>query len=382
VTRLEKVKIVEEPAVYRSGMSNFHQSARSSSQSENKLVARVKPSPVSGPPHLRVLAGKCFSLIYNGYKYEFCPFHNVTQKEQAVRWNAFAGILGVWREWVIVNNTFEGMLLSNGDMCPGENPRQTKVFLRCGDHNKVLSVVEPTMCYYEMRFETPLACPIDAFLVYPVLSPEGQKEWEQIEEALYREELTTQGYNKYRRRLFQKENFIPPDRSEKEKREEEKEVMAAVEEVINLHPGGSNAQKNSTFHSKEQCAKAYSDLLAEVQRLRKQLNISNEPAPSNNSLRRSKNDPEELIKLSQSNVTDKLRTSVSNNLLPTLKGEVGDRRVTKNKTSKATRHDKQDKSHVNNLRGDPGAVMNRIIKSGDNRERKHVKTKLNKGGEF
>ena len=92
-------------------------------------------------------------------------------------------------------------------------------------------------------------------LVYPVLSPEGQKEWEQIEEALYHEELTTQGYNKYRRRLFQKENFIPPDRSEKEKREEEKEVMAAVEEVINLHPGGSNAQKNSTFHSKEQCAK-------------------------------------------------------------------------------------------------------------------------------
>ena len=33
----------------------------------------------------------------------------------------------MWREWVIVNNTFEGMLLSNGDMCPGENPRQTKV---------------------------------------------------------------------------------------------------------------------------------------------------------------------------------------------------------------------------------------------------------------
>jgi len=38
VTRLEKVKIVEEPAVYRSGMSNFHQSARSSSQSENKVL--------------------------------------------------------------------------------------------------------------------------------------------------------------------------------------------------------------------------------------------------------------------------------------------------------------------------------------------------------
>ena len=38
------------------------------------------------------------------------------------------------------------------------------MFLRCGDQNKVLSVVEPTMCQYELRFETHLACPIDAFL--------------------------------------------------------------------------------------------------------------------------------------------------------------------------------------------------------------------------
>ena len=34
----------------------------------------------------------------------------------------------------------------------------------CGNQNKVLSVVEPMMCQYELRFETPLACPIDAFL--------------------------------------------------------------------------------------------------------------------------------------------------------------------------------------------------------------------------
>ena len=39
-----------------------------------------------------------------------------------------------------------------------------QVFLRCGDHNKVISVEEPTICHYELRFETPLACPIDAFL--------------------------------------------------------------------------------------------------------------------------------------------------------------------------------------------------------------------------
>ena len=27
-----------------------------------------------------------------------------------------------------------------------------------------MSVVEPTICHYELRFETPLVCPIDALL--------------------------------------------------------------------------------------------------------------------------------------------------------------------------------------------------------------------------
>ena len=36
-------------------------------------------------------------------------------------------LASVWREWVILNNTFEAMFLANGDMCPGNIPRQTKV---------------------------------------------------------------------------------------------------------------------------------------------------------------------------------------------------------------------------------------------------------------
>ena len=39
----------------------------------------------------------------------------------------FVYFTSVWKEWIIVNNTFEAMLLANGDMCPGEKPRQTKV---------------------------------------------------------------------------------------------------------------------------------------------------------------------------------------------------------------------------------------------------------------
>ena len=35
--------------------------------------------------------------------------------------------ISVWKEWIIVNNTFQAMFLANGDVCPGEKPRQTKV---------------------------------------------------------------------------------------------------------------------------------------------------------------------------------------------------------------------------------------------------------------
>ncbi|XP_068760877.1 N-acetylglucosamine-1-phosphotransferase subunit gamma-like isoform X2 [Montipora capricornis] len=364
-----KVKIVEEPAVYRTGMNNYYQGARTSSLNENKLVARVKPSPVSGPPHLRVLAGKCFSLTYNGYKYEFCPFYNVTQKEQAVRWNAFAGILGVWKEWVIVNNTFEAMLLANGDMCPGEKPRQTKVKLMCGNQNKVLSVVEPMMCQYELRFETPLACPIDAFLVYPALSQEGKKEWEQIEEALYREEITLQGYNKYRRRLFQKEIFIPPDKSEKEVKKEEEVVSEAVEQALSSNIGN--------IHSALKTA-AYNDLLAELQRLRNQLGIGSHlqgvnrtELASNNSLI---NSPDKLEGRGfvKSNMTAPTNLTNGSHLPSTLKGK----RVKSVAKETATELTTQNK---NNLRGDNGILLH---PRDHHKDRKTVKSKLSKSGEF
>ena len=93
------------------------------------------------------------------------------------------------------------------------------------------------------------------FLVYPVLSPEGQKEWEQIEEALYREELTMQGYNKYRRVLFQKENLIPQDGTENEKPSDDKKDTEALVGAMSSDAGDHTAQKSDNFHSKEDCSK-------------------------------------------------------------------------------------------------------------------------------
>ena len=95
--------------------------------------------------------------------------------------------------------------------------------------------------------------------MYPALSLEGKKEWEKIEEALYHEEITLQGYNKYRLRLFQKENFIPPDKSDKEIMKEEKAISQEVEQALSSNIANSHsavkAASGSEFHSKAECAK-------------------------------------------------------------------------------------------------------------------------------
>ena len=93
--------------------------------------------------------------------------------------------------------------------------------------------------------------------VFPALTQEGQKEWEGIEEALYRDELTLQGYHKYRRRLFQKERLIPPDRTDKEVKEEEKQVTNTVENLLSNRKGEDTARGISTFQSIEQCSEVF-----------------------------------------------------------------------------------------------------------------------------
>ncbi|XP_060777104.1 N-acetylglucosamine-1-phosphotransferase subunit gamma isoform X2 [Neoarius graeffei] len=184
-----KMKIVEEPNTF--GLNN-HLLLQGS-----RLQARVSPSPMSGPPHLFRLAGKCFSYTESMYKYDFCPFHNVTQHEQSFRWNAYSGILGIWQEWEIENKTFTAMWMREGDSCGTKN-RQTKVLLTCGNSSRLARVSEPETCVYFLTFETPLVCHAHSLLVYPVLSEKLQKEWDEIEQARYEELITEQELEKQR----------------------------------------------------------------------------------------------------------------------------------------------------------------------------------------
>ncbi|XP_012694351.2 N-acetylglucosamine-1-phosphotransferase subunit gamma [Clupea harengus] len=216
-----KMKIVEEPNTF--GLNN-HFLAQGT-----RLQARTNPSPVIGPPHLHHLAGKCFSYIESTYKYEFCPFHNITQHEQTFRWNAYSGILGIWQEWEIQNNSFTGMWMREGDPCGNKN-RQTKVLLACGNSSKLAGVSEPQTCVYSVTFETPLVCHQHSLLVYPTLGEKLQKEWDEAEQARYDGLITDQGYSKLLRDLFEEAGFLKRSQPKPEEPERTQKAQQTMDQ--------------------------------------------------------------------------------------------------------------------------------------------------------
>ncbi|XP_007528136.1 N-acetylglucosamine-1-phosphotransferase subunit gamma [Erinaceus europaeus] len=235
-----KMKVVEEPNTF--GLNNPFVPQTS------RLQPKRSPSPVSGPAHLARLSGKCFSLVEAMYKYEFCPFHNVTQHEQTFRWNAYSGILGIWHEWEIANNTFTGMWMRDGDACHMRS-RQSKVELACGKSHRLAQVSEPSTCVYLMTFETPLACSPHTLLVYPALPPALQHQWDQLEQDLLDELITLQGHRKRLRALFEDAGYL--------KAPEESGLLAQQ----------GRGSKGLVFDTLEGCSQAHRKLSEEVKRL-------------------------------------------------------------------------------------------------------------------
>lgn len=234
-----KMKIVEEPNTF--GLNNPFLTQTS------KLQPRTEPSPVSGPPHLFRLNEKCFNFVESTYKYEFCPFHNVTQHEQTFRWNAYSGILGIWQEWEMENNTFTGMWMRNGDSCGNKN-RQTKVHLVCGRSNKLAAVSEPSTCVYAMTFETPLVCHPHSLLVYPTLKEALRRQWDEVEQSFYDELITEQGYKKRLQDIFREAGYL-------------KKTLENKSDVK------TDQTQSKTFESLEQCSAAHTESSEEIKRL-------------------------------------------------------------------------------------------------------------------
>uniref|UniRef100_A0A8D2PLT6 N-acetylglucosamine-1-phosphotransferase subunit gamma n=1 Tax=Zosterops lateralis melanops TaxID=1220523 RepID=A0A8D2PLT6_ZOSLA len=200
-----------------------------------------------GPAHLFRLAGKCFSFVESTYKYEFCPFHNVTQHEQTFRWNAYSGILGIWHEWEIDNNTFVGMWMREGDSCETKS-RQTKVHLVCGKSNKLADVSEPSTCVYSLTFETPLVCHPHSLLVYPTLTEALQRKWDEAEQLLYDELITDQGYKNILKEIFEEAGLLKATEENKVEKQSKKITLE--------------------FETVEKCSQEYKQLSEEIKKLK------------------------------------------------------------------------------------------------------------------
>ncbi|KAM9837715.1 N-acetylglucosamine-1-phosphotransferase subunit gamma [Aulostomus maculatus] len=233
-----KMKIVEEPNTFGVNNPFLVQGSR--------LQAKVSPSSVSGPAHLYRLAGKCFIRTESTYKYEFCPFHNITQHEQSFRWNAYSGILGIWQEWEITNNTFTGMWMRDGDTC-GTRNRETKVIFVCSNSSKLAQVSEPSTCVYSLTFETPLVCHPHSLLVYPTLTENLQREWDEAEQARYEGLITEQGYDNLLRDIFEDAGFLKSHK-------------------VNLKPSSETAD-SETHNSLQKCTEDFQKQRKEIERL-------------------------------------------------------------------------------------------------------------------
>jgi len=278
------IKIIDEPfSIHHAGTQS-----QDIASMEKEIILKVKPKKLSGPPHLFVLLGKCYMLHKESYKYEFCPFHNVTQREQAYRWNSFHGALGVWKEWEIVGNQFTSMLMTDGEPCIGPLSRAIKVFFKCGSEEKIINIEEPVLCQYNLTFETPLACAEDAFLVYPVLSRHGKLKWQALENEFREKELTLQGYEKRRKKLFIVEGLKI---NETEELQESKE--SNHEQPWKQFSSQTSSLNDYRLFGRSECIQKYGELLEEVRQLRELLKQKNQTkikteereGEANNSLR-------------------------------------------------------------------------------------------------
>jgi hypothetical protein len=82
-------------------------------------------------------------------------------------------------------------------------------------------------------------------LVYPLLSREQQIEWEEIEQSFYHQELTKQGYEKLRHKVFARAGLL--NRVEQNKERNEKEYSQDQKSTVST--------AHSEFKTKDDCSK-------------------------------------------------------------------------------------------------------------------------------
>jgi len=171
------------------------------------LKSKISPSSFSGPLFMHQFKDKCFDLEKDQYVYKVCMFNNITQTETENKCLSFSGILGIWKDWEINNDTFTSLVFSDGDKC-GEVHREAKVKLECGPKDKIVSVEEPKRCYYELVFESSLFCSQFALAVYNAFNETFQAKWFDLKQDFVDGFLTQKGYDYHLYNLYLDAGFV------------------------------------------------------------------------------------------------------------------------------------------------------------------------------
>ncbi|CAH8865767.1 unnamed protein product [Trichobilharzia szidati] len=149
---------------------------------EEPIDSQLKPIPVSidyGPEEgfrmLTELPDGCLEVDDREYTYSLCAFKSVHQRPLGSSKSDVGTCIGRWGRWLegdTNEKSYEVMYYENGMSCWNGPTRSTKVFVHCGDTNKITSVSEPSRCEYVMQLITPAACSEDPDQLFKRLHPE------------------------------------------------------------------------------------------------------------------------------------------------------------------------------------------------------------------
>jgi len=224
-----KIRVINDLPIIRDYGKNLEENY------ENKLSPTMIKANFSGPSHLKELQNSCFKYKDDMYKYEFCPFSNMTQEDINSFYDSYKGILGIWGEWIIDDNQFTAMKLIEGNPCMNEEHRTTQVNFVCGNINALRSVKEPKQCFYEAKFETPLVCGSNSMVVYPRLPIHLQNKWDEVYTDYKVGIFTEKGYNNELRKIFTDAGFyLHPDIKQKLKIAEKEIKEKTCEENVEM----------------------------------------------------------------------------------------------------------------------------------------------------